>query len=323
VRSERRLEAIPAFTMPAQALLETDLPLRNRRQGKVRDLYDVTLADGSEGLLIVATDRISAFDVVMANGIPGKGIVLTQLSRFWFAHFGERIAHHLLSVDIDDVDELPASERGPLRGRIMLCRKAEVVPIECVARGYLAGSGWKDYRETGAVCGIPLPAGLHNGDRLETPVFTPATKAVTGHDENVSFEDAASRVGRTLMERLRSLTLEIYGAARSFAAARGILLADTKFEFGLLPGTGEPILVDEVLTPDSSRFWPADHWRPGGEQESYDKQFVRNYLETLVAEQRWDKTPPGPELPEPVAAATLARYLEAYRCLTGQPLTSA
>ena len=314
------MDATP-YRLPHEALLRTDLPLANRRSGKVRDLYDAPLPDGSEGVLIVATDRLSALGVVLGNGIPGKGVVLTQLSRFWFEHFADRVPHHLVSTDPFDVPGLDDATRAELAGRVMLCRRVDVVPVECVARGFLAGSGWKEYRETGAVCGIPLPAGLRNGDRLETPVFTPATKAATGHDENVSFETAADAVGTELMERLRMLTLELYTTARAFAAERGILLADTKFEFGVPPGGTAPILVDEALTPDSSRFWPADRWRPGGEQESFDKQYVRNWLEGLVAQGRWDRNPPGPELPEDVVAATLARYLEAYERLTGRALT--
>lgn len=303
--------------LPREALLATDLALPDRRQGKVRDLYDVTLPDGSAGALIVATDRLSAFDVVMANGVPGKGIVLTQISRFWFEHFADRVRHHLVSTDVDDVPGLDAAQRAALRGRVMLCRKVDVVPIECVARGYLAGSGWKDYQATGAVCGIPLPAGLRNGDRLEQPIFTPATKAESGHDENISFEQACADVGADLMTRLRELTLGLYADARAFAGERGILLADTKFEFGLLPGDPDPILIDEIFTPDSSRFWPADGWAPGREQPSFDKQYVRDWLETLVAEGRWDRQPPGPALPESVIENTLARYLEAWRRLTG------
>jgi phosphoribosylaminoimidazole-succinocarboxamide synthase len=307
-------------TLPAEALLDTDLGLPNRRRGKVRDLYDVTLPDGEDGVLIVATDRISAFDVVMANGVPGKGVVLTQMARFWFDHFADRVGHHLVSTDVDDVPGLSAAEREALRGRVMLARRLSIVPIECVARGYLAGSGWKDYGATGAVCGIALPPGLRNGDRLETPVFTPATKAETGHDENIAFDAACAAVGEALMTRLRDLTLALYGAAREYAAARGILLADTKFEFGLRPGSDAPVLADEIFTPDSSRFWPADDWRPGGEQPSFDKQYVREYLETLVAEGRWDRSAPGPELPETVVRATLDRYLEAHRRLTGETL---
>ncbi len=301
----------------SDALLETDLPLPNRRQGKVRDLYDIELPDGSAGVLIVATDRISAFDVVMGNGVPGKGVLLTRISTFWFEHFADRIDHHLVATDPDLLPGLTAAQRRDLQGRSMLCRKLEVVPIECVARGYLAGSGWKDYQRSGAVCGVALPSGLRNGDRLPETIFTPATKAVTGHDENIAFEDAAARVGEGLMVRLRQLTLDLYGAASAYAAERGIILADTKFEFGLAPGSAEPVLVDEIFTPDSSRFWPADSWQPGGEQASFDKQYVRNYLEELVAAGRWNKTAPGPELPPNVVENTLARYREACQRLTG------
>ena len=301
----------------SDALLETDLPLPNRRQGKVRDLYDIELPDGSPGVLIVATDRISAFDVVMGNGVPGKGVLLTRISTFWFEHFADRIDHHLVATDPDLLPGLTEAQRRDLQGRSMLCRKLEVVPIECVARGYLAGSGWKDYQRSGAVCGVALPPGLRNGDRLPETIFTPATKAVTGHDENIAFEDAAARVGEDLMVRLRQLTLDLYGAASAYAAERGIILADTKFEFGLAPGSPEPVLVDEIFTPDSSRFWPADSWQPGGEQASFDKQYVRNYLEELVAAGRWNKTAPGPELPPDVVENTLARYREACQRLTG------
>lgn len=298
------------------ALMSTDLPLPNRRQGKVRDLYDIALPDGSPGVLIVATDRISAFDVVMSNGVPGKGVLLTQISCFWFEHFADRVNHHLVSTDPGLLAGLSPEQQRMLAGRSMLCRKLDVVPIECVARGYLAGSGWKDYQASGGVCGVALPPGLRNGDQLPEPIFTPATKAATGHDENIAFDEAAARVGGDLMSRLRDLTLELYGSARSFAAQRGILLADTKFEFGLAPGSDEPVLVDEIFTPDSSRFWPADSWRPGGEQASFDKQYVRNYLEQLVAAGDWDKTAPGPVLPEEVIRNTLERYQEAHDRLT-------
>lgn len=300
------------------ALMTTDLPLPNRREGKVRDLYDIELPDGSPGVLIVATDRISAFDVVMSNGVPGKGVLLTQISCFWFEHFADRVAHHLVSTDPALIPGLSPEQQRMLAGRSMLCRKLEVVPIECVARGYLAGSGWKDYQSSGMVCGVALPPGLRNGDQLPEPIFTPATKATTGHDENIAFDEAAGRVGEGLMSRLRELTLELYGSARAFAAERGILLADTKFEFGLAPGSDEPVLVDEIFTPDSSRFWPADAWRPGGEQASFDKQYVRNYLEQLVAAGDWDKTPPGPLLPAEVIRNTLQRYQEAHDRLTGR-----
>jgi phosphoribosylaminoimidazole-succinocarboxamide synthase len=239
-----------------QALLSTDLELPNRRQGKVRDLYDVRLANGDVALLIVATDRISAFDVVMANGLPGKGVVLTQISKFWFDFFADEIEHHLISTDPADVPGLDDAERSVLEGRIMLCRKTEVLPIECIARGYITGSGWKDYQRSGSVCGISLPAGLRNSDRLEQPLFTPSTKAATGHDENISFEQGAAVVGRDTMAWLRDTTLRLYGRARDYALERGIILADTKFEFGRIDA-GEPILIDEIFTPDSSRFWPA------------------------------------------------------------------
>jgi phosphoribosylaminoimidazole-succinocarboxamide synthase len=304
-----------------QALMETRLNLPNRRSGKVRDLYDVTLANGEAALLIVATDRISAFDVVMANGVPGKGVVLTQISKFWFELFGGEVGHHLLSTDPADVPGLDAAERALLAGRMMLCRKTEVVPIECIARGYITGSGWKDYQRTGRVCGIVLPPGLRNSDRLPEPLFTPSTKAESGHDENISFEEGAALVGSELMAWLRDTTLSLYARARDYALARGIILADTKFEFGRLPGEPTPLLIDEIFTPDSSRFWPADEWEPGKEQPSFDKQIVRNYLETIVAAGQWDKKPPGPELPGEVVERSLARYLEAYERLTGSRLS--
>ena len=309
----------------APLVMETDLPLPNRRSGKVRDLYDVPLPGGEPGLLIVATDRISAFDVVMANGLPGKGVVLTQISKFWFEHFADAAGHHLVSTDPTDVSGIGAAQRASLEGRMMLCRAAKVVPVECIARGYLAGSGWKDYQRTGSVCGIALPSDLANGSRLEAPLFTPSTKAETGHDENISFAEGAALVGEETMAWLKNKTLRLYGLARDYAFARGIVLADTKFEFGFAAGSGtgsadEPILIDEIFTPDSSRFWPADQWRPGGEQPSFDKQYVRDYLETLVAAGEWDKTAPGPALPQAVLENTMARYLEAYRRLTGSEL---
>jgi len=305
----------------ASALLGTDLDLLNKRTGKVRDLYDVTLASGEEALLIIATDRISAFDVVMQNGLPGKGIVLTQISKFWFDHFADSVPHHLISTDVADVPGLTDAQRVSLAGRIMLCRKTEVVPIECIARGYITGSGWKDYQRSGEVCGITLPEGLQNSDRLAEPLFTPSTKAVDGHDENISFAQGAEEVGEELMHWLGEKTLSLYSSARDYAASRGIILADTKFEFGQINGVGEPILIDEIFTPDSSRFWPADDWQPGREQASFDKQIVRNYLETLVASGEWDKTSPGPVLPDEVIERSIARYLEAYHLLTGEHLS--
>jgi phosphoribosylaminoimidazole-succinocarboxamide synthase len=303
------------------ALLETSLSLPNRRSGKVRDLYDVTLDNGDPALLIIATDRISAFDVVLANGLPGKGIVLTQISKFWFDYFAGDFQHHLLSTDVADVPGLSDTERASLDRRIMLCRKTEVVPIECIARGYITGSGWKDYQRSGQVCGITLPEGLRNSDRLETPLFTPSTKAETGHDENISFDEGAAIVGAELMRWLEQATLDLYGRARDYALARGIILADTKFEFGRLPGADTPLLIDEIFTPDSSRFWPADQWQPGQEQPSFDKQIVRNYLETVVAAGQWDKTSPGPELPNDIVEQSIGRYLEAYERLTETTLT--
>lgn len=304
-----------------EALLSTNLDLANRRTGKVRDLYDVTLASGEDALLIIATDRISAFDVVMQNGLPGKGIVLTQISKFWFDYFADSVVHHLISTDVTDVPGLNQVQQDQLRGRIMLCKRTRVVPIECIARGYITGSGWKDYQNTGRVCGIELPAGLSNSDKLEEPLFTPSTKAETGHDENITFDEGAALVGQELMQWLGATTLDLYSRARDYADARGIILADTKFEFGQLDGVAEPILIDEIFTPDSSRFWPKDDWEPGREQQSFDKQIVRNYLETVVASGDWDKTSPGPMLPDEVVERGIARYLEAYQLLTGSALT--
>ncbi len=309
-----------------ELVLSTDLPLPNKRTGKVRDLYDLMLPDGEAGILIIATDRVSAFDVVMQNGLPGKGVVLTQLSSFWFDHFSggvEGIKNHLVSTDVADITGISDKQRDSLRGRVMLCRLAEVVPVECIARGYITGSGWKDYQSTGQVCGITLPTGLQNGSRLPEVLFTPSTKAESGHDENISFEEGASSVGTELMSWLREQTISLYSRASAYAAGRGIILADTKFEFGMLPGgTGKkaPILIDEIFTPDSSRFWPVDLWCPGQEQVSFDKQYVRNYLETVVEKGDWDKTPPGPVLPDTVIDATMERYLQAYKGLTGKDM---
>ena len=303
-----------------EALLRTDLALPNRRSGKVRDLYDVSLPDGTDAILIVATDRISAFDVVMANGLPGKGIVLTQISRFWFEKFADVVPNHLLSMDVNDVPGLSADDRHQLSGRIMLCKRATILPVECIARGYLTGSGWLDYQKSGAVCGHVLPRGLRNGDQLEKPIFTPSTKAASGHDQNITIAEGAKVIGIEQMAFLERTTLDLYARASDYARTRGIILADTKFEFGLLPGAKQPILVDEIFTPDSSRFWPADDWLPGREQPSFDKQIVRNYLETLVADGKWNKTPPGPTLPAEIAERTMARYLDAFERLTGHKL---
>jgi phosphoribosylaminoimidazole-succinocarboxamide synthase len=276
-------------------------------RGKVRDIYDL-----GDKLLIVATDRLSAFDVVLPTLIPDKGRVLTQLSLFWFDLFDDIVPNHVLSAT-----DFPAAfdaYREDLAGRSMVVRKTQPLPIECVVRGYVSGSGWKDYRSTGEICGIALPAGLQESGRLPEPIFTPATKAVTGHDENISFEQAASLIGKELAERVRAVSIEIYRRAVAHAEPRGILVADTKFEFGLLEN--ELIWIDEALTPDSSRFWPAAQYMPGGAQPSFDKQFVRDYLECI----QWPKTPPGPDLPSEVVAATRAKYREAYRILAGHEL---
>jgi phosphoribosylaminoimidazole-succinocarboxamide synthase len=278
------------------------------RRGKVRDVYDL-----GEQLLIVATDRVSAFDVVLPNGIPHKGRVLTQISRFWFDRV-DVCANHLVSTDVADFPEPLRHHADTLAGRSMLVRRAERVDIECVVRGYLIGSGWKDYQATGAVCGIELPAGMEMAGRIEEPIFTPASKADDGHDENISFDTMVDVVGRETAERLRELSLQIYAEARAYAEERGIIIADTKFEFGFIDG--ELALIDELLTPDSSRFWPADQYRSGISPPSFDKQFVRDYLSGIA----WDKDPPGPELPPDVVAATSAKYLEAYEQLTGAPL---
>lgn len=302
------------------AVMHTDLPLPNKRTGKVRDLYDLTLPDGTPGILIIATDRISVFDVVLQNGIPGKGVMLTRISKFWFdflaEKFGGKIRHHLVSIDPSDIEGLDNAQRASLAGRIMICRKSNVVPIECIVRGYLTGSGWKDYQKTGAVCGIALPKGMQNSSMIEQPIFTPSTKPEQGHDENISFQHACDIAGTELMEQIRDKSLTIYTTAREYARGRGIIIADTKFEFGLEPGSNESVLIDEVLTPDSSRFWPADEWAPGKEQSSFDKQFVRNYTETLVAKGEWNKEYPAPSLPNEIVAKSYARYEEAFKRLT-------
>jgi len=312
--------------MTTKAVLKTDLPLQGRRQGKVRDIYQAKLNDGSDVLLIIASDRISAFDVVMSNGIGGKGIVLTQISKFWFdmvkEKLGTQLQHHLLATDADKVAGLSDAQRDQLRGRTMVGRRCNVVPIECVVRGYLAGSGWKEYQQSKTVCGIKLPDGLKQCSKLPQPIFTPATKEESGHDENISFERACEIVGKDLMTKLRDLSLKIYQMGHDHAAKRGIILADTKFEFGLPldDSSNVPILIDEVLTPDSSRFWPASEYEAGRDQASYDKQYVRNYLEGLVKEGTWNKTPPGPTLPDEIVNNTLAKYLDAYQLLTGKQL---
>jgi phosphoribosylaminoimidazole-succinocarboxamide synthase len=278
-------------------------------RGKVRDVYSI-----GNDLLIVATDRISAFDCVLPQGIPGKGRVLTQMSLFWFAVLRDLVPNHLITADVIDYPASLTNYRDQLEDRSMLVKRCRMEPIECVARGYVSGSGWKDYRTTGAICGIKLPAGLRENDRLPEPIFTPASKAETGHDENISFEATVKTVGEKTAILLRDLTLRIYAAAATHAESRGIILADTKFEFGW---HGDRLLLgDEVLTPDSSRYWPRDEYRPGGPQKSFDKQFVRDYLETLD----WNKQPPAPPLPGDVIEKTSEKYHEAYRRITGRSL---
>jgi phosphoribosylaminoimidazole-succinocarboxamide synthase len=301
-------------------VLETSFDgLKLHRRGKVRDVYEVTLDSGDTALLMVATDRISAFDYVLGSGIPDKGKVLTQLSAFWFERMGDLVPHHLLSIDVDDFPVAARPYADVLRGRTMLTRLTRPIPVECVARGYLSGSGWKEYQQTGSVCGITLPAGLKESDRLPEPIFTPATKAESGHDVNITFEEAGRIVGTDLIARLRDLTLEIYRRGCEHAESRGIIIADTKFEFGLV-GDGDPatgiVLIDEVLTPDSSRFWPRESYRPGHGVPSFDKQFVRDYLEDI----KWNKQPPVPSLPEEVVRKTREKYVEAFRLLTGREL---
>ncbi len=287
---------------------ETNFPgLLLRGRGKVRDIYDL-----GDRLLIVATDRLSAFDVVLPTPIPDKGRVLTQLSLFWFETLAGIVPHHVLTASDFSGELAPFADE--LSGRAMLVRRTEPIPIECVVRGYLAGSGWKEYQKTSEVCGIALPAGLRESEKLPEPIFTPATKAASGHDENISFEDMASRIGRDLSLRLRAVSVEIYSRAAAYAAQRGILIADTKFEFGM--DHGALLWIDEALTPDSSRFWPAAEYQPGGAQPSFDKQFVRDYLERSG----WSKQPPGPELPADVVAGTQRKYREAYKRLVGRDL---
>ncbi len=294
-------------TLMSVALLETSLPYPCRR-GKVRDVYDL-----GDRLALISTDRISAFDWVLPSGIPDKGRLLTQLAAFWFQRLA--VPNHVLETDVSRMGFPGSVNLEPLRGRTMLVRKAEVVPVECVVRGYLAGSGWKDYLRAGAVCGIPLPPGLRQADRLPEPIFTPATKADEGHDENISFDEMVAAVGQPLAEQLRRLSIEIYTAGSEYAQERGIIMADTKFEFGRLDG--QVILVDEVLTSDSSRYWPASEYQPGGSPPSFDKQFVRDWLESTT----WDKQSPPPALPSDVIAGTRAKYIEAYELLTGERFT--
>ena len=298
------------MTSSPSVLTETNLPgVPLRARGKVRDIYEA-----GDHLLLVTTDRISAFDYILPTGIPRKGEVLNRISLFWFDFLRDTVENHLITADVDQYPSKLLPFADQLRGRSVLVRKAEMIQIECVARGYLSGSGWKEYQSTGSVCGIALPPGLVESSQLPEPIFTPATKADTGHDINISFDQAAAAIGTEMASRLRELTLAIYSEAAAYAATRGILIADTKFEFGFIDG--RLVLADEVLTPDSSRFWPKDQYRPGGPQPSYDKQFVRDHLEAI----HWNKQPPAPVLPDNVARRTSEKYQEAFRLLTGQSL---
>ena len=292
--------------MKNTALLTTSIEGHAKRSGKVRDIYDL-----GENLLIVATDRISAFDVVMPNGIPDKGRVLTQISLFWFDKLRSITPHHVVSSALTD---LPEDFRNPeFDGRFMLCRKTKVVPIECIVRGYLAGSGWKEYQQSQSICGIKLPVGLRQCDKLPEPIFTPSTKAEVGHDENITQQQAAKLVGAEVAEQIRQRSLALYVAAAEYALTRGVIIADTKFEWGLDPA-GKLVLIDEALTPDSSRFWPADEYKPGRDQPSFDKQFVRNYLDKIG----FNRQPPAPMLPLEIVQITRAKYIEAYTLLTAK-----
>jgi phosphoribosylaminoimidazole-succinocarboxamide synthase len=296
--------------MANEPILQLDLPgIKKLRSGKVRDIFDL-----GDALLLVASDRISAFDVIMPNGIPRKGEVLTQISHFWFEKFAALVPNHLLAKASDPLPKNLPPFADKLARRSMIVKKAKPLAIECIVRGYLSGSGWKEYKQAQTVCGIQLPAGLTESASLPEPIFTPSTKAEAGHDENISFAQAQKIVGPELAAQARDLSLKIYRAGRDYARQRGIIIADTKFEFGL--SDGKLILIDEVMTPDSSRFWPADQYQPGRGQPSFDKQFVRDYLETLD----WNKTPPGPVLPPEVVTKTSAKYLEAYERLTGKKL---
>ncbi len=293
----------------SSAVHQTDIPgVKLVNRGKVRDLYDL----GEDGLLMVASDRISAFDSVLPTGITDKGKVLTQLSLFWFDFLKEVVPNHFISEDLAGIGHGLAEHADVLAGRSMQVVKADVLPVECVVRGYLAGSGWKDYTKSGTVCGVELPAGLKSGSKLPEPIFSPATKAESGHDENIDFATMCEVVGREAAEKVRDVSLEVYTRASDYAAERGVIIADTKFEFGR--HDGKIILIDEVLTPDSSRFWPARAWTPGKKQLSFDKQFVRDYLEACG----WDKEPPAPALPDNVVAKTREKYVEAYKLLTGR-----
>ena len=307
-----------------EAVYRTNFDLPDRREGKVRDVYRVPMEGRTDPLLIVASDRMSAFDVVMPTPFPGKGRLLTEISLAWFHRLRSAgiITDHLLSTKPTDVPGLSAEEQASLEGRMMLCRAAHVVPIECVVRGYLSGSGWKDYQRTGSVCGVKLPDNLLQSSQLPEPIFTPATKATEGHDENIDFDTACEIAGTDIMTRLRDLSLQIFEFGRAYAAEHGMILADTKFEFGFAldadgNATDELMLIDEVLTPDSSRYWPAEDYEPGREQDNFNKQIFRNWLQEMCDRGEWDKTPPGPEIPQEIVHKTIEKYIEAAQRLGG------
>ncbi len=300
------------MTSHESVLLKTDIPyLKLHNKGKVREIFEI-----DDNLLLVATDRISAFDVILPNGIPHKGTVLTQISEFWFELIGDLTENHLITTSIDEIDKIKEEDRDLLRGRSMLVKKVDVIPVECIVRGYIAGSGWKEYKEHGTVCKINLPDNLKESDKLPEPIFTPSTKAESGHDENISFEEAIKITGRELAEELRKRSIEIYKKASEYALTKGIIISDTKFEWGKYGD--KVILIDEVLTPDSSRFWPLESYSPGKPQPSFDKQFVRDYLESCD----WDKNPPPPSLPGDIIRTTSEKYLEAYTKLTGKEISA-
>jgi phosphoribosylaminoimidazole-succinocarboxamide synthase len=292
-----------------KAMLTSDLPLKLFRKGKVRDVYDL-----DDRLLFVATDRVSAYDVVMPNGIPDKGRVLTRLSNFWFRKLEGVAKHHLIETEIEKIPQVPKDRREEFSGRAITVRKVSVFPVECVVRGYITGSGWSEYKKNGMVCGVQLPAGLKEADRLPEPIFTPATKAETGHDENISFDRMVTIVGKKVSEALRELSIKLYNEAHAYALTKGIILADTKFEWGWHDGA--PMIVDEALTPDSSRYWPKESWVPGKNPPSYDKQYLRDWLTASG----WNKEPPAPALPDDVISKVREKYLQAYQVLTGTPL---
>ncbi len=304
------------MNLPNQTVLNTELPLENRRQGKVRDIYDLVLPDNSPGVLIVATDRVSVFDVVLSNGIPEKGVILTQISKFWFEFLANVVENHLFSTDVECITDLSVDEKRLLEGRVMICRKAKVIPIECIVRGYLTGGGYKEYLSTGELSGIALPKNLVNGHRFKSPIFTPTTKAEKGHDQAITVDEAGKIVGKDLIEKVSKLSLDLYERANAHARQRGLIIADTKFEFGL-DQRGNLMLIDECLTPDSSRYWSLESWVADKKQYNFDKQLLRNYAEQLYESGLWDKIPPGPLIPQELIRITRHRYQDLHTRVAG------